>query len=766
MPGTAASYRALFSNMLSGLAFCRVLTEGPAPFDFVYLEVNDAFETLTGLRGVEGKRVTEVLPGIRETDPGLLEIYGRVATTGNSERFERRVEALQMWFSVSVFCPSKDHFVAIFDVTTDRILAASLRESEERYRSIVTAMGEGVVMHDASGAILTCNAAAERILGLSRDQIAGRTWIDPRWRAIHEDGSPFPGEEHPASRTLRSGEAQRDVVMGVHLPDGAVRWISISSEPVGLQPTGRPDAVVATFADITDRKAALAALRASEERSRTLFEGHSAVMLLVDPGDGAIVDANPAAARFYGYPQAAMRAMSIAEINCASQETLRQRLAEAAGHRQNTFVFCHRLADGTLRTVEVNASPVEIEGRALLFSIVQDITERERAKDALERERQRYRSLLSISQDGIHVLDDTGTLVEASDVFLRMLGQPPEAVGQLNMHDWDAAIPAGQLAERVRRLIAVPELFLTQHRRSDGRVFDVEVHAGGIELEGKPYLLATARDITARLESERQLHVKQAELAEMNDTLEARIRETVGALRAKDQLLLTQSRHAAMGEMIGNIAHQWRQPLNALGLVLANLQDSWRLGELDSPTMRKAVLDANRLIQKMSGTINDFRNFFRPEKARRAFSALAQVREIIRLLGASFHDANVGIEVVAASEPRLDGFANEYSQVLLNVLSNALQAIQQAKAERGYVRIWVGERDGLGCVTVRDNGGGVPAAVLGRIFEPYFSTKDGGTGVGLYMSRQIIEANMGGRIEVCNREGGAEFAILVPLARP
>jgi len=113
-------YRSLFDNMLNGFAYCQMLFEGDRPTDFIYLDVNKAFESLTGLKGVVGKKASEAIPGIRETDPGLLEIYGRVARTGAPEQFETYVVALKMWFAISVYCPARNHFVAVFDVITER----------------------------------------------------------------------------------------------------------------------------------------------------------------------------------------------------------------------------------------------------------------------------------------------------------------------------------------------------------------------------------------------------------------------------------------------------------------------------------------------------------------------------------------------------------------------------------------------------------------------------------------------------------------------
>ena len=426
-------------------------------------------------------------------------------------------------------------------------------------------------------------------------------------------------------------------------------------------------------------------------------------------------------------------------------------------------MFPHRLADGRVRTVEVNSSSTDVEGRRLLFSIVQDVTAREDAHAALLHERERYLTLMSISQDGIHVLDEGGTLVEANPAFLRMLGRGRDAIGRLHVGDWVAQTPADVLVARVRSLIDQPGLFQARHRRADGTVFDVEVHAGGVVLDGQRFLLASSRDITARTELERQLLVHHAELEALNSSLAERVVQTVAELRAKDQLLIAQSRQAAMGEMIGNIAHQWRQPLNALALVLADLRDAHRFGELDGPFLEKAVADGNRLIQKMSSTINDFRDFLRPEKEKSSFSALAQVRETVELLAASFEHAGIALAVYAPADFRVFGFANEYAQVLMNLLSNAKQAIAGSAVANGQVTLRLEVRDGLGCLCVRDNGGGIPVAILDKIFEPYFSTKDGGTGIGLYMSQQIVERSLGGRFEVRNVDGGAEFVVLTPI---
>ncbi len=396
-----------------------------------------------------------------------------------------------------------------------------------------------------------------------------------------------------------------------------------------------------------------------------------------------------------------------------------------------------------------------------------DVELRRTADEALAHERERYLTFMRVARDGIHILDMKGRLVEANDAFLSMIGRAGEDVARLHVRDWDSRLPDAEVEPALRAVAAATggRVFEARYHHPDGRVLDVEVSVRGIELDGAMFILASSRDISRRKELEQQLIAKQEQLEALNRSLEERVERAVAEIRSKDQLLITQGRQAAMGEMIGNIAHQWRQPLNALGLVLANLRDAARAGEALAPAIEEAVGDSNILIQKMSATINDFRDFFTPEKKKSVFSARAVVLETLELIDASFRHA--GIEIVLEEETadvRLLGFANEYSQIALNLLANAKQAIQAAQVAQGRVTLRIETRQGLGCLVVRDNGGGIPDAILDKIFDPYFSTKDGGSGIGLYMSRQIAEKSLGGRIEARNEGDGAEVTVLTPLA--
>lgn len=283
-------------------------------------------------------------------------------------------------------------------------------------------------------------------------------------------------------------------------------------------------------------------------------------------------------------------------------------------------------------------------------------------------------------------------------------------------------------------------------------------------LQTKTLLLE--KEINKRRMAQDELADKQVQLEILNQSLQQRVDDSLAELRKKDQVLISQSRQAAMGEMIGNIAHQWRQPLNALSMLIGNLDFAQRQDELTDEFMDEATTTANRLIQKMSSTINDFRNFFSPDKMKEPFSALQKIKYTVELIETAYKNSNITIIIDEGVDCTLHGFPNEYSQVLMNLLANSRDAIIESGAAAGHISLRITVEDGVGVVVLRDTGGGIPAEVLDKIFEPYFSTKKMGTGIGLYMSKMIIERNMNGHISARTIEGGAEFIITTPLYTP
>ncbi len=288
---------------------------------------------------------------------------------------------------------------------------------------------------------------------------------------------------------------------------------------------------------------------------------------------------------------------------------------------------------------------------------------------------------------------------------------------------------------------------------------------------------ASNQDITGRKQMEHELFEQteqledevaeresiQTELERLNRSLEEQIDLAVADLRHKDQTLIQQGRLAAMGEMINNIAHQWRQPLNNVGLIIQNLQFSYDDGTITHNEFDREIAKAMEVIMHMSRTIDDFRNFFREDKQKGGFLVSTAVHHALDFISATLSSHDIQVELDDDKEVSAIGYQNEYAQVLLNILSNARGACIERCVTAPRILIRITSENGHSVVYIRDNCGGIADEIMPKIFDPYFTTRapDKGTGIGLYMSKVIIEQNMEGHLTARNTEDGAEFRIEV-----
>ena len=254
---------------------------------------------------------------------------------------------------------------------------------------------------------------------------------------------------------------------------------------------------------------------------------------------------------------------------------------------------------------------------------------------------------------------------------------------------------------------------------------------------------------------------RKKQLEEINRSLEVRIVKDVEELRQKDQMLILQDRLSVMGEMINNIAHQWNQPLNNLGLLVQGLPLLYDYGELSRDCLKENTEKSMKLIRHMSQTINDFRNLFKIDKEVITFDVNQVITRTLSLVEKTFEDQKIAIAFQPECTPTATGFPNEYSQVLLNILLNARDALVEHKVDDALISIHSFEAGGKSVVTVTDNAGGIAEEIIDKLFDAYFTTKgpDKGTGIGLFMSNTIIEKSMSGRLTVRNVGSGAEFRI-------
>ena len=251
-------------------------------------------------------------------------------------------------------------------------------------------------------------------------------------------------------------------------------------------------------------------------------------------------------------------------------------------------------------------------------------------------------------------------------------------------------------------------------------------------------------------------HIQQ-QLEKTNEEL----KEAKRKIDEQQAIMIEQQKLASMGEMIGNIAHQWRQPLNALGLVLQNIQKAYERGRLDDAYLEKSINKAKMLINKMSNTIDDFRNLVKAKKLKETFYIKDVINDVIEMVEASLKNHNIELSINCDENLKTYSYPNELFQVLVNIVNNAKDAfVEREKTGTIYINCY--EKDNNIFIEVIDEAGGIHLENPNKVFEPYFTTKDKGTGIGLYMSKMIIERDMKGLLTVENTDKGAKFTIKLP----
>jgi len=232
-----------------------------------------------------------------------------------------------------------------------------------------------------------------------------------------------------------------------------------------------------------------------------------------------------------------------------------------------------------------------------------------------------------------------------------------------------------------------------------------------------------------------------------------------------EYLLMQQSKLATMGEMIGHIAHQWRQPLAQLGGIFMNLDSAYYFNELDEKYLSEKLENGNKLIKYMSSTIDDFRHFFEPNKQKKSYNISEYIHSSIAIIQASFTFHHIQLNFVTSDESiKSIGFPSEFSQVILNILANAQDIFLARKIQTPTIDIQVTQKNNYICIKIEDNGKGIDKRNIDKIFDIYFTTKERkeGSGLGLYMSKLIIETKLGGEITANNSKKGAVFCISLP----
>jgi len=254
---------------------------------------------------------------------------------------------------------------------------------------------------------------------------------------------------------------------------------------------------------------------------------------------------------------------------------------------------------------------------------------------------------------------------------------------------------------------------------------------------------------------------REDELLKINEVLDKRVQQEIQKNRQKEQILVQKAKQSSMGEMINSIAHQWRQPLSELSSVLVNLDLRYSLGKLDKEFMSKKIQKSEKILEFMSSTIEDFREFFKVDKKKLRFNLKEICLDTLNIVNMTLQNNNIKVKIDIKDDIFIYGYKNEFSQVLLNLIVNSKDAFIKNATKNPQIKIEIKQSKKYLEIFVKDNAGGIDEKILKNIFDLYFTTKDTGSGIGLYISKVIIQNHFKGKMEVKNIKDGIEFKITI-----
>lgn len=412
------------------------------------------------------------------------------------------------------------------------------------------------------------------------------------------------------------------------------------------------------------------------------------------------------------------------------------------------------------------------------------ISELQNTKQMLQYSEEKFIKAFKTSRDSINLnrLVD-GVYIDINEGFTQGLGYTRKdviGVSSLELNIWKNRSDRDYLVSELKKHGHVHNLE-AEFLHKDGRTIQGLMSASIQEIDGEHVIISVTKDISRQKEMEN-------ELKKLNQQLSEKVEKEIALRQKQESILFEQRKFADMGQMINAIAHQWRQPLNSLGLMVQDVSDAFESNAIDADYIRDFEERAFSLVSHMSETIDQFRNFFMTSKEKEEFDLLGTVSEVFGLINAQLHMKDIKYVIICEKNGSkkvfhefkdsrsfikcntvLQGYVGEFKQALLNLIYNSVDAISEKQKDgkdyKGEIHIRMKTDKDNVSIRISDNGGGINKDAMPKIFEPFFSTKisSKGTGIGLYMTKLIIEKHFGGTITASNIDDGAQFEITLPL---
>ncbi|MGM0519348.1 MAG: PAS domain-containing sensor histidine kinase [Campylobacterota bacterium] len=490
---------------------------------------------------------------------------------------------------------------------------------------------------------------------------------------------------------------------------------------------------------------------------------------------GKIMFANGTACKSLGYSRKEIMQLYVWDIDVNNNKNLFfEKFNEFRKSKEvsTTIESEHIKKDKSKIQVKISSRVIDIDGKDHLLSYVSDNSQKIKQEEKLNL----YFEFIKESSDMVFLVDyETYFIVFANEKVIQTLGYTKEELENTKISDLREAILESKPTFEVFKQIKKTKNLITygKYKTKGGGFVYVETSLIFKNYQGKDYIMAISRDIGERLEIEKQKNELNEKLKNYNKTLQEEVSKIKKELLDYEDIMHRQSKMAAMGEMLENIAHQWRQPLSVISVLSTGMKLQNDTGTLDKESLKNGLNDINTNSQYLSKTIDDFSSFFKPNYNKSSFFISEILEYTLDLIRTKFKSYNIKL-IQNINDLEIYTFKNELIQVIVNLLNNASdELIKNISLKEKIIFIDIYGDEKYIYIKVLDNAGGIDEKIRNRIFEPYFTTKhkSKGTGIGLYMSDEIVRKHMKGQIEVENRSFtynetdfyGASFKIKLPI---
>ncbi len=608
------------------------------------------------------------------------------------------------------------------DITERNNLKKMLQKEHQLADLFMSVEGTIVLVLDLKGDITMINKQGCKLLRVDCSSVIGKNFID----------NFIPKEIHAEIKNVFNGVVNKkinavsyynneiiDAKGNTHL----IAWTNNFIKDIDGNITG----IISSGFDITNEQKLLKKLAEEENLYRLTFE-EADVGIAHASLDGKWIDTNTYLTNLLGYTKEEFKKLTIIEITHPDDiQNDKKMIQDLLSGKSSNYHIEKRYINKNGSIIWVNIAVVLLKnefGKALYFlKIIRDITELKLLMYQLENEETKLKNIIEFIPTPVIIYDEDGQILIANKVFKESLGYIKNEITDID--------------------------FLVEN------IYKDEDKKAAKEFYARPFKtkkIEKCKQIFFNKSGEKRVGILNSIM--LHNTYDDNKKVVVSAivditeLQNKEEIMIAQSRQAAMGDMLAMIAHQWRQPLSVISMVSNNLHADMELGEKITVSMlHELIKTLDEQTQYLSHTIDDFREFFKPDKIKETMSSLSLFEKIVTLMKKSLENNNIILELPENKNISIETYPNQLIQVLINIISNAKDAIKQIDKKDGYIKIELEEKSDILLLSICNNGAEIDSSVKHKLGQPYVSTKSkNGTGLGVYMSNIIVTKHLGGKL--------------------